>query len=86
MVVVCFIHHSYRLLRGSSLGRRTRNSVRYESCLGNKRKSALFTGLEEIANRTLLLVLWAVLICCVVIGSLAPAASPLMVVIGRLQI
>ena len=42
--------------------------------------------LREPNNRTLLLVLWAVLICCVVIGSLAPAASPLMVVIARLRI
>jgi VanZ family protein len=30
--------------------------------------------------------LWAVLICCVVIGSLLPAASPLMVDTGRLHI
>ena len=36
--------------------------------------------------RTLILVLWAVLICCVVIGSLAPAASSLMVAVGRLHI
>ena len=42
--------------------------------------------LREPNNRTLLLVLWAVLICCVVIGSLAPAASPLMVAINRLDI
>jgi len=41
---------------------------------------------QESNTRTLLLVLWAVLICCVVIGSLAPAASPLMVAIGRLHI
>jgi len=26
---------------------------------------------------------WVVLICCVVIGSLLPAASPVMVAIGR---
>jgi len=32
------------------------------------------------------LVLWAVLICCVVIGSLLPAASSLMVAVGRLHI
>jgi VanZ family protein len=37
-------------------------------------------------GRTLILVLWAVLICCVVIGSLAPAASSLMVAIGSLHI
>ena len=37
-------------------------------------------------KRTAVLVLWAVLICCVVIGSLLPAASPLMVAIGRLHI
>ena len=36
--------------------------------------------------RALILVIWAALICCVVVGSLAPAASPLMVVIGRLHV
>jgi VanZ family protein len=36
--------------------------------------------------RILILSLWAVLICCVVVGSLAPAESSLMVAIGRLQI
>ena len=41
---------------------------------------------REPDNRILLLVLWAALICCVVIGSLAPAASPLMVAVGRLHI
>jgi hypothetical protein len=38
------------------------------------------------ARRTLILFLWAALICCVVIGSLVPAASPLIVAIGRLHI
>jgi hypothetical protein len=37
-------------------------------------------------RRTLILSLWGVLICCVVIGSLLPAASPVMVAIGRLHI
>jgi hypothetical protein len=37
-------------------------------------------------RRTLILSLWSVLICCVVIGSLLPAASPVMVEIGRLHI
>ena len=37
-------------------------------------------------RRTLILAFWAVLVCCVVIGSLSPAASPLMVDIGRLHI
>jgi VanZ family protein len=36
--------------------------------------------------RALILVLWAVLICCVVAGSLAPASSSLMVAIGRLHV
>jgi VanZ family protein len=36
--------------------------------------------------RTLILAFWAVLICCVVIGSLLPAASPVMVDIGRLHV
>jgi hypothetical protein len=36
--------------------------------------------------RALILVLWAVLICCVVIGSLAPGSSSLMVAIGRLHV
>ena len=34
----------------------------------------------------LILVLWAVLMCCVVVGSLAPGASSLMVAIGRLHV
>jgi VanZ family protein len=37
-------------------------------------------------QRTLILSLWVVLIGCVIIGSLLPAASPVMVDIGRLQI
>ena len=37
-------------------------------------------------GRALILVLWAVLICCVVAGSLAPASSSLMVAIGRLHV
>ena len=36
--------------------------------------------------RVLILWLWGVLICCVVIGSLLPAASPVMVAVGRLHI
>jgi hypothetical protein len=34
----------------------------------------------------LVLSLWALLICCVVLGSLAPGSSSLMVAIGRLHI
>ena len=37
-------------------------------------------------RRTLVLALWAILICCVVIGSLSSAASPVVVDIGRLRI
>jgi VanZ family protein len=37
-------------------------------------------------NRAVLLALWAALLGCVVIGSLSPAASPLMVAVGRLHI
>jgi VanZ family protein len=40
----------------------------------------------NLLPRNLLMLLWAVLICCVVIGSLLPAASPVMVDIGRLHI
>jgi VanZ family protein len=36
--------------------------------------------------RTSLLCLWAVLICFVVVGSLLPAASPVMTAVGRLHI
>jgi hypothetical protein len=42
--------------------------------------------LREPTSHTALLAVWGVLICCVVIGSLAPATSPLMVAIGRLHI
>ena len=34
----------------------------------------------------LILVFWALLICCVVVGSLSPAASPVMAAVGRLHI
>jgi hypothetical protein len=47
--------------------------------------TALF-GLPPETRRALILAFWAVLICCVVIGSLLPAASPVMVDIGRLHI
>jgi VanZ family protein len=42
--------------------------------------------LREPSNHTALLTVWAVLICCVVVGSLLPAASPVMVAVGRLHI
>jgi VanZ family protein len=42
--------------------------------------------LREPRNHTALLAVWVVLICCVVIGSLLPAASPVMVAVGRLHI
>ena len=42
--------------------------------------------LREQNKRTLILSLWAVLMCCVVVGSLLPAASPVMVAVGRLHI
>ena len=42
--------------------------------------------LTAISLRAAILSFWIFLICCVVIGSLAPAASPLMVAIGRLHI
>lgn len=37
-------------------------------------------------KHTVLMILWGVLICCVVVGSLLPAASPVIVAIGRLHI
>jgi hypothetical protein len=43
-------------------------------------------GLTSETRRTVILSLWGVAICCVVIGSLLPAASPVMVDIGRLHI
>jgi VanZ family protein len=42
--------------------------------------------LREPSNHTALLAVWAVLICCVVVGSLLPAASPVMVEIGSFHI
>ena len=41
---------------------------------------------REPSNHTALLAVWAVPICCVVAGSLLPAANPVMVDIGRLHI
>jgi len=42
--------------------------------------------LREQNKRTVLLGLWAVLIVCVVVGSLMPAASSVMVAAGRLHV
>jgi VanZ family protein len=42
--------------------------------------------LPEQNKRTVLLALWATSICCVVVGSLLPAASPVMAVVGRLHV
>jgi hypothetical protein len=41
---------------------------------------------REQHKRAVLIVLWAVLICCVVAGSLLPASTPVMVAVGRLNI
>ena len=41
---------------------------------------------REPSNHRALLGVWGVLICCVVVGSLLPAANPVMVAIGRLHI
>ncbi len=43
-------------------------------------------GLPNETRRVLMLSLWAVLIVCVVIGSLSPAASPVIAEISRLRI
>lgn len=42
--------------------------------------------LREPNKRSLLLVLWAALIGCVIIGSLLPATSPVMAAVGRMHI
>jgi VanZ family protein len=57
-----------------------------ESKIRQQTKPTPRFGLPPETWRALILAFWAVLICCVVIGSLLPAASPVMVAIGRLQI
>lgn len=42
--------------------------------------------LPERNKRTVILVIWVVLICCVVIGSVLPVTSPAMAAVGRLHI
>jgi VanZ family protein len=42
--------------------------------------------LREPKNHVGILVLWTVLICCVVVGSLLPAKSPVIVAIGNLHV
>lgn len=37
-------------------------------------------------NNTIILFVWAVFICCVVVGSLAPAASPVVTLVGYLHL
>jgi hypothetical protein len=54
--------------------------------LREQNKPTASFGLTSETWRTVILSLWAVLICCVVAGSLLPAASPVMLAIGRLHI
>jgi len=54
--------------------------------LREQNKPTASFGLTSETWRTVILSLWAVLICCVVAGSLLPAASPVMIAIGRLHI
>ena len=42
--------------------------------------------LQRQNKQALILTLWAVLICCVIVGSLLPARSPVIVGMGRLHI
>ena len=42
--------------------------------------------LRQQSKQTFILILWAVLICCVIVGSLLPAKSSVIVGIGRLHI
>jgi VanZ family protein len=41
---------------------------------------------SERTKRGLILIVWGALLACVVIGSLLPAASPVMVAVGRLHV
>ena len=54
--------------------------------LREQNKPTASFGLTSETWRTVILSLWVVLICCVVVGSLLPAASPVMIAIGRLHI
>ncbi len=57
-----------------------------DSMLRRQNKPTPRFGLPPKMRHALVLVLWAALICCVVIGSLSPAASPVIMGIGRLHI
>lgn len=37
-------------------------------------------------GHTAILLVWAVFVCCVVVGSLLPATSPVIAVVGRMQV
>src|ERR1035441_7498208 len=57
-----------------------------DSMLRQQNKPTPRFGLPPETRRALILAFWAVLMCCVINGSLLPAASPVMVAIGRLHI
>ena len=50
------------------------------------RLPTLRLGLPPETRRAFIMVLWAVLVSCAIVGSLLPAASPVMVDIGRLHV
>lgn len=45
-----------------------------------------FSRLAPETPRTLILALWAVLILCVIVGSLSPGGSPVVAAVGRLHV
>jgi VanZ family protein len=53
--------------------------------LQNKPISRFFRLAPE-TPRTLILALWAVLILCVIVGSLSPGGSPVVAAVGRLHV
>jgi hypothetical protein len=71
-------------MRNASSPNRNRQPL-IDSMLRQRNKSTPRFGLLKTL-RTLILSLWGVLLGCVIIGSLLPAASPVMVDIGRLHI
>ena len=52
----------------------------------DKRIARFGRRLSPVTLHAVILFFWAVLICCVIVGELLPAASPVMMAIGRLHI
>ena len=75
-----------RMVQKAWRGRPRAGGLELTVPLPKKRAAGFGWRLQPVTLQAVILVFWGLLISCVVIGSLLPAASPIMIAIGRWHI